>query len=71
MSIHVLRTWGLRVIWDAVREPDARFTVTAETVRPAYRPVVVRHLHLTPGGDAAGLGLALPPGSAAGSTEEE
>lgn len=60
--------WGLPVFWDARREPDPVFTVTAETGRPVYRSIGVRQLHLTPGGDAAGFGpLALPPAA----TEED
>jgi hypothetical protein len=62
--------WGLPVVWIADREEDGQ--ITAATVQQ----VTVnhfhggRHLHLTHGGDAAGLGLALPPGNA-DATEEE
>jgi len=67
--------WGLPVIWDASREPDPVLTATAEAV-PVRQVTVIHfhgghHLHLTPGGDAAGLGLALPPGTAVTNTEEE
>jgi len=63
--------WGVPVIWAVSDELPATLTATAEPVLTVRRPVVVRHLHLTPGGDAAGLGLALPPGSVVTTTGEE
>ena len=59
--------WGVPVVWDASREPDAAITATAETAPP----VVHYHLHLAPGTTLPGLGLALPPGSTVTTTEEE
>ena len=59
------RTFGIAVIWQAADDEPA--ALTAETV-PAQ--VVHYHLHLPPGTDLSGLPLALPPGSAV-TTEEE
>ena len=63
------RTWRLAVIWDAGDEPPEKPAAAAETVRQVT-VVVHRHLHLTHGGDAAALGLALPPGGATARKEE-
>jgi hypothetical protein len=71
--VEVLRKkWGLPVYWDASDDAAPVLTAAAETV-----PQVTvnhfhggHHLHLTHGGDAAGLGLVLPPGSTT-ATEEE
>lgn len=67
----VLKVWGLSVIWVAALEEDAELTATAEAVQQVTVVHVHRHLHLTHGGDAAALGLALPPGSVTTTTEEE
>jgi hypothetical protein len=65
--------WGRHLGWIFHLDPQPELTATAETVPQAtvLHVHVVRHLHLTHGGDAAGLSLALPPGSAVTTTEEE
>ena len=62
------RRWGF--VWDAVLEPQPAIAATAETA--AAPPVEVHyHLHLPPGTDPGALSLALPPGSAVTTEEEE
>jgi hypothetical protein len=64
------RILGVGAIWHAGDDEPAALTATAEAVAPALPQVVHYHLHLPPGTDLSGLRLALPPGSAV-TTEEE
>jgi hypothetical protein len=65
------RAWGLPVVWVADREEDGQLTAATVPQVTVNHFHGGHHLHLTHGGDAAGLGLALPPGSTVTTTEEE